>query len=286
MGKVVELRKLDDFIWATLKGWGKLPVLGNLMGALESLALERKAGRLKTEDIPAKIQELRAKLKDEEEALNLYKFAARQAKEDYPYLFSLVTVRLWAMVESAAREVLVEASKTPLELPNPAALEKLKAPIAPFVGANLEVQAELVADIIWQDVKGTFTGLGRTEAALVRLGLGGPPHAVIKEILLELSEVRHCVVHRGALADRRLLENCPWLAGKPGDFLPATLGRFWLYRTATYWYVMDLARRWSRWRKVQPIVQMADELEIVVLEELIPNWNQDKRLALKAPDAS
>jgi hypothetical protein len=230
-GKIVELGDLDNFVWATVGGWANLPIVNEFRSTLTTFA-----PKAEERDSEA----LAARLREEEGDLKLNKFAEAEASKDYPYLFSLVAVRLWAMTEAAVREVLVEASKTPLQMPDQSAIAKLKGPVAPFIGAPLDVQAELLADVLWQSVEGSFIGIEWFEAALGRVGLKGSPPTPVREILRELSEVRHCVVHRGGRADRRLLASCPWLAIQLGASLPSTLGRFWLYRTATYWYMVDL----------------------------------------------
>jgi hypothetical protein len=270
-GKIEELRHLDDFIWATLKGWGALPAREYILHRSRLRAVDEVNPEANTEQL---IEDLKA---EEEEHARLLKFASDQAGQDYPYLFSLVAVRLWAMVEAAAREFVVEGVRQPIPLPAPGALAKLKGPIAPFIGADSAVQSELVADALWQSVEGTFTSVERFDAVLDRLGFSGDLHTTTREVLLELAEVRHCVVHRNGLADQRLLSACPWLRIKVGGQLPATIHRYWFYRTAAYAYFMDLLQRWSKWRSVPKMLQLADTMEATVLSELIPGWKAQKR---------
>lgn len=268
-GKIEELGQLDDFVWATLHGWGGLPARRIVRSLLSVKADES--------DPAAAAQRLADELKADEEQARLVKFTDEQAENDYPYLFSLVAVRLWAMVEAAARELVVEGVKQPIPLPRSTALAKLKGPIAPFIGADAGLQAELVADALWHSVEGQFVGSERYDAVLDRLGFSVETHATIREILVELSEVRHCVVHRDAFADRRLLAACPWLRLSVGARLPATTQRYWFYRTAVYGYVMDLVRRWARWRRVPQILDLANSMETTVLAELEPAWKEAKR---------
>jgi hypothetical protein len=268
-GKIEELGHLDDFVWATLHGWGILPARRIVRSLLSVKADE--------DDPAAAAQRLANELKADEEQARLVKFTDDQAQSDYPYLFSLVAVRLWAMVEAAARELVIEGVKQPIPLPRPGALAKLKGPIAPFVGADAALQAELVADALWHSVEGQYLGTERYDAVLDRIGFAGDSHNTIREILVELSEVRHCVVHRDGFADRRLLATCPWLCLSVGARLPATTQRYWFYRTAVYGYVMDLLRRWAVWRKVPQMQDFANSMETTVLAELEPAWKEAKR---------
>jgi hypothetical protein len=270
IGKVIELGELDDFVWATLQGWGALPA----HRILRMLRGPKQAGARPEEQAAAQ----EASLREEENDIRLLRFTNAEAGKNYPYLFSLAAVRLWAMIEAAVRELLVECLKRTRELPNLSAVEKLRGPVFGFIGATPDAQAELLADLLWQSSNSPPLGVGRYDALVGNLGLRGESPTVIAEITRELSEVRHCVVHRGGRADDKLLQACPWLRLTAGDELPANMERFWYYRTATYWYVIDLGRRWAQWRSYDPILRFAEQMEAVVLEELNPSWQSSKQL--------
>jgi len=270
LGKIVELRTLDRFMWATLSGWG---TLGGLKGFKEVIQPPVGEG-----DAKSQADRLAERLKQEGEDLKIVTFTKDQAEKDYPYLFALVSVRLWAMAEAAARDVVVEAVKKPSGPPDRSKLVKLKGPIGQLMGADLDTQADLVADTLWQSAEGRFRGVGRFDAVLELIGLGGSAPSPIDEVLTELSEIRHCVVHRGGLIDRRFLEACPWITMKVGSVLPTSLKRYWFHRNAIYWYVLDLVRRWARWQNVPDLVKVADQMDSVVLGEMRPAWSNDKRL--------
>ncbi len=270
VGKIIELGKLDDFIWATLQGWGALPA----HRTLRQLRGPKQTGMRPEERAAAQ----EASLREEENDIRLLKFTNVEAEKNDPYLFSLAAVRLWAMIEAAVRELLVECMKRARELPNLSVVEKLRGRVFGFIGATADAQAELFAGLLWQSSDSPLLGVRRYDALLDKLGLQGKSPTVIAEITRELSEVRHCVVHRGGRADDKLLQACPWLRLTAGDELPANMERFWYYRTATYWYVIDLARRWAQWRSYQPIWQFAEHMEAVVLEELSRSWQAAKRV--------
>lgn len=269
-GKILELTTLDSFVWATLWGWG----------VFKDFTPTKDTVQLLNEQIDAASQaeQLEARLTQEEERLDHVKFTDEQEKTDFPYLAALVSVRLWAMAEAAAREVIVEALKKPTGPPDRSKLLKLKGPIGQFVGVDFETQAELLADALWQSPEGRFRGVERFDAVLQIIGLGGSVPSPISEILIELSEVRHCVVHRGGLIDRRFLESCPWITLKVGTLLPTSMKRYWFHRNATYWYILDLVRRWARWQNIPQLVQLADKMDSVVLQEMTTRWQNDKRI--------
>lgn len=274
-GKIIELTTLDSFIWATLSGWGVFAGFKRSQGTVQAPIKEADPGSQATA--------LAERFKKEEEDLKLIKFTDEQAEKDYPYLFALVSVRLWAMAEAAARDVAVEAVKKPTGPPERSKLQRLKGPIGQFIGADVDTQADLLADALWQAPEGRFRGIERFDAVLELIGLGGSAPSPVNEILIELSELRHCVVHRGGLVDRRFLEACPWIGLKVGSVLPASLKRYWFHRNATYWYVLDLVRRWARWQNILDLVRVADQMDDVVLNELRPTWSADKRITPSSP---
>lgn len=55
------------------------------------------------------------------------------------------------------------------------------------------------------------------ESALGTVSLSGPVDEPVGKQILELQQLRHALVHRGGMADRRLCGRCPWLGLKPGD---------------------------------------------------------------------
>src|SRR6266516_947362 len=130
-GKIIELRTLDRFMWATLQGWGTLTGLKGLKDVIQSPVGEA--------DPKTQAEALAKRLQEEEEDLKIIKFADEQAGKDYPYLFALVSVRLWAMAEAAAREVIVEAVKKPSGPPDRSKLVKLKGPIGQLLGALIHL---------------------------------------------------------------------------------------------------------------------------------------------------
>jgi hypothetical protein len=54
-------------------------------------------------------------------------------------------------------------------------------------------------------------GLDCFEAVLKIVGLAGKVEQDIRRDIYELQQLRHTIVHRASLADRKLVEACPWL---------------------------------------------------------------------------
>jgi len=54
------------------------------------------------------------------------------------------------------------------------------------------------------------------EALLKVVGLAGKVEDKIRRDIYELQQLRHTIVHRASLADRKLVDACPWLELIPG----------------------------------------------------------------------
>jgi hypothetical protein len=110
-----------------------------------------------------------------------------------------------------------------------------------------------------EEVRANFQpGVGRFEAILNAVELGGPVHDGVRRAFLELSEVRHVLVHRRSKADAKLLERCPWLPVKPGDLLQVSETDLHFYHLACLWYVVEIERRLAMWQDRTQPVQEAD----------------------------
>jgi len=171
-------------------------------------------------------------------------FAEAQKTNGAPYLFSLCTVRLWALLEALVDELVVEAMKDPGSCTDQVLLSKLKGPLVEFKVASSDEQAEFLAETLKQAVDAPLKlGAGRFEAILGPVGLGGEVDDHVRKNLFELSQVRNCVVHKGAKADRRFLEACPWLDIDRGAEIQVTAAMFERYMTAAFWYAVELRGR-------------------------------------------
>lgn len=267
VGFIPQLNELDDFVWATLKGWGALPARRLLhRGSLNLLSPDT--------DPDMAADETAERLQREEEEQKLIKFADDQAEQDYPYLFSLVVVRLWSILEAAVDQTLLGALAKPAELPDSSAVEQLEGPLIAFADSDDDTRAELLLDLLRRDVKGASAGVTRHENLLHALGLGGPVTEPMRRILLELAEIRHCVVHRNGRADAKLIGFCPWLQLQVGDAVPADARRFWFHRTAVYWYLTEIGRRWAVWKGEENYETLTRHMAEVVEAEMADEWKK------------
>jgi hypothetical protein len=171
-------------------------------------------------------------------------FAKEEFRLGFPYLFSTATIRLWSILESAIDDLIVDALRTRSEVRMLPAFKKLKGPLIEFVTAPADNQAAFLTDLLKEHVSASLKpGVGRFEALLDCVGLGGPVAKVVRRTLLELSEVRHALIHRLGKVDAKLKERCPWLPLQLGERLNITKPIFISYYRAVIWYVLEVDER-------------------------------------------
>ncbi len=178
---------------------------------------------------------------EREHAEKVAKFATFQIANGSPYLYSLCSVRLWTLLEAFVDELVVEAMRNPLKGCDQKILMKLKAPIIDFISASAEEQAELLAETLKNAVEAPLKlGIGKFESILDPVGLGGSSGDETKKYLFELSQVRNVIVHKGAIADRRFVDACPWLNQEKGKQVNVSREMFDRYRIASYLYIVEI----------------------------------------------
>lgn len=102
-------------------------------------------------------------------------------------------------------------------------------------------QCEYIVRLL--DQQCALEGISQFEHLLSPVGLAGSIDDGIRRDLYELEQLRHVLVHRRGLADRKLLDACPWLGRSLGDRVEvdhSTYRRLW---QASHAYAYELLRR-------------------------------------------
>lgn len=179
-----------------------------------------------------------------ERAAEIAKFAESQKAEGLPYLYSLGSIRLWALLEALVDELVVAAMREPDKCKDQELLSKLKGPLIEFRAASADEQAEFLAETLKQAVDAPLkSGVGRFEAMLSPVALGGSVDESVRRVLFELSQIRNVVVHKGGKADKRLIEGCPWLEATKGAAVHVSSAMFRRYLAAAFWYAVEIRGR-------------------------------------------
>jgi len=183
--------------------------------------------------------------KELRKATDIEVFAKKEWDEGFPYLYALATVRLWTIMESAIDELVLDVVRLRPNVRQFPAIQKLKGPLVSFMSSSPEEQAEYLVTVLKEDVRASLQpGIGRFEAILSVVGLGGAVLDEVRRAFLELSEVRHVLVHRRGKADAKLVkQRCPWLPFKVGDDVKIRASEFDSFCLACDWYVLELDKR-------------------------------------------
>jgi hypothetical protein len=118
-------------------------------------------------------------------AESLEEFAAVHGKSEFSYLFSLVSLRLWSILETFVKDLSHEMLLAFPELQFIEALSQLKGPLLPFLRSSQSEQASVILKLLEEKVSGPQQiGIARFESLLEQFGLGGAVSPIIKRTLL------------------------------------------------------------------------------------------------------
>lgn len=256
-----DLRELELFAEIALNG------LDRATKAVQGIELIQKINAALGEPSPFPTDEALAEAKAR--AGEVEKFAGAQSQHGFSYLFGIVAIRLWSLLEAFVDDIAVEALKTPEKCKDRVLLSKLKGPLIEFRNASPDDQAEYLAETLKQGVEATLKqGVGKFEAILEPLGFGGGVADEVRKCLFELCHVRNTLVHKGSKADRRLIDACPWLGLARGDHIRLSAKDFRRYSFAGYWYLIEIKHR-VKHRGTEPpreTLQLQDDLVAHILE--------------------
>jgi len=178
------------------------------------------------------------------QAIRLEEFANEQIAQGFPYLFTVMTTRLWSVVELLVDEIVAERLKDPNTWSRPETIYSIKGGLVEFASLNKDDQANYLTLELQQSSHSALKlGVGQFEAMLDIVGCGGSVPDEVRRVLLELQQVRHVSSHRAGLVDRKLLKVCPWITCDFGTPIRLSLSHYHVYSAATTWYVMELAIR-------------------------------------------
>jgi hypothetical protein len=159
------------------------------------------------------------------------KFAEKELEEGFPLLHAHTLVGAWSALESAIEDALVRILMNEPDLLQSEPFSKVRIPLAEFEALEKEERIRFLIEEIERS-----RGLPRRQGAdgfetlLGYVNLSGAVNPDVKKAIWELSHVRNVLVHRGSVADRRLVQSCPWMGLSVGDKVTIThetLGKYY-----------------------------------------------------------
>jgi len=174
-------------------------------------------------------------------------FGRQQESKGFTYLYALASIKLWSILEATIDDVALECIQTPDRCSDPKLLAGLKGPFFEFLQSSAEERSEFLVGQLKQEVRASIQkGVGRFEAILVPLGLGGAVPEAVRRAIFELSEVRNVLVHRRGFADKRFVSSCPWFRVKTGDELVLKKQHYDRYELAVRCHLLEIDLRFRR----------------------------------------
>jgi hypothetical protein len=171
-------------------------------------------------------------------------FAKAQSPLGFPYLWHLASVRLWTLLEVLVEDVVAAFLETPDRLPSDSIVRNLQAPVLAFQALDANEKAETLLSLLKEKTRSALKpGVGRLEALLESVGIGGSVPDFVRRVIFELSQVRNLIVHRNAVVDRRFYASCPWIQCEVGRLFPITRDDLYLYGLAVDWYNLEIGIR-------------------------------------------
>lgn len=171
-------------------------------------------------------------------------FASIQEREGFPYLYNLVSVRAWSILEAFVDDFFILYLSENFENLNNDTFTKIKGSLIDFVFMQRPEQVEYLFDLIKLEYKiNTKIGINRFEGLLKLIKHDGEVNDIVAKHIYELSQIRNVIVHRNGRADYRLIDNCPWLNLSKGQQIKLDGLMFTRYLKSIYWYVLELFDR-------------------------------------------
>lgn len=166
-------------------------------------------------------------------------WARAELARDFRTLHVQSCVAFWAALDTFIEDLTVACLEHDSALMERDELAKVRLPLAEFMLLTEDERRRLLVSELTRR-EGFQAGIGKFDKMLGFVGLGGATRDETKRTLLELGEVRNCLVHRGGRADRRLLRLCPWLCLKIDELIPVSDADCARYSDAIldYWYAL------------------------------------------------
>ena len=177
-------------------------------------------------------------------AQKLEAWALQQVAPGFPYLYELLLIRLWCILENLVEQIAVSRLRNISALDQHESLARLRIPIFDFMSLDQEERAAFVYEELCKSIATKERrGAGKFEAVLAAVGMGGPLDDSVSRILLEASVVRNLIIHKGGKTDRRSESACSWLSAKFGTIISLDSRHFYSYALAVRWYIQEMDRR-------------------------------------------
>ena len=157
------------------------------------------------------------KLKSFENAKRMAKTATIEVENNFPFLYSQSTLMQYSYLEGFIKR-LITTFISNNDITEIKEFSNIKISISEYLSLDDNEKYDYIFQQYEKSVAiGIQYGITRFETLLKPIGLSGKVDEETTKSIFELSQIRNNILHRGAIADRFLVKNCPWLNYKIND---------------------------------------------------------------------
>lgn len=182
--------------------------------------------------------------KDIESATKNAKLAETEIQNEFPIAHAQAVVMLWAYLEATVGSFIAEWIASEPNAYSVREIRRLKVELGDYIGLDDDQKHFYVYQLLEQNVAaGIRYGVSRFESILAPFGLSGEVDEEVRKNIYELGQIRNVLLHRGGLADARMVSNCPWLGLNRGEAVKVTHKQYAKYRDAVIKYLCVILMR-------------------------------------------
>jgi hypothetical protein len=152
-----------------------------------------------------------------EESKQLAELAQNEIDNEFPLLHAHAIVGIWGALEACIDDLIVSVLVHDANARSDEVFTKVKVSITELEDLESEERMRIVLEEAKRLVRAEQRiGINTFEMILATVDLSGDVLEDTRRDMIELQQLRHVFVHRGGIADRKLLRYCPWLNVTPG----------------------------------------------------------------------
>lgn len=166
-----------------------------------------------------------------------------ELSKGFPLFYQQQVIAAWTYLEAFVRDFCVDWIVNNPSVVQSAPFVGMKVSLAEFMSLDFEAQRSKFETIEGEIKAKRKCGTERFEAVLALFKLNGQVESELHRDIKELHQVRNVIVHKAGVADRRLVERCPWMGLEIGQELRCGDDDVIRYSNASTKYVNQLFER-------------------------------------------
>lgn len=179
-----------------------------------------------------------------EEAQKTADLAKSELEDDFPFLHSHSIMGMWGALEAMVEDLAIAwLEHNPSTLSDPR-FAKIRIPFVQFQSLDENQRLRYLVTELQRDLGlGLKSGATKFEPLLGALGLGGPVHPKVRDVIYEAQNLRNLFAHKGGVADDRFVTNCPHLQYSVGNAVKINYQQFTRIHDGLFMYSITILNR-------------------------------------------